>query len=570
MNSLTFKEDFIMSKIVVLNSGGFDSVLMAHVVREEYPDTEIHDLFFDYGQKSVQQERECSTKVSEKLGFVHHEIKLPTLTWSSSDFYNDGFSGANEYLEMRNLIFLSYALSFCESQGCSHLYLAVLKSLGYYDTSEAFIEKVNSIANDIGVHIVTPFSKAEKLDLDMLAFKYEIGENEFFSCDNPVDGKPCGKCPDCVVLKEVFSHVKLNTPAKVWCKKFDPNNELFQDLIKKSPVDEIRVLVNNSCQLKCQHCYYGFEDMKQERLSLDEFRELFVQSKELGIKSFHFSGKEPLFDDFIFDVSKVAREIIPDADLTVVTNGINIPKFAEELKAYNYSKVFLSVDDVKGYSHYRQVSNVTHRALTALNKVEIPVEVFIDLHEVNFDKVPEIIDFLYTEYGVKSFYVRTISLIGSAKDFTPLNSEQLNVTYEQLYEYTKGNTDITVNMTIMANYVYDLLDSKIESPLYGAVNSVIDYANRYITPNFSVFPELYCGKYETQITVTPDGYVHGCASEVSVPNYDEISAGNVRDLPLKDLIQRGKDLCIHGNCQQVDDDGNLKFFSCIFCTPLDL
>ena len=163
-----------------------------------------------------------------------------------------------------------------------------------------------------------------------------------------------------------------------------------------------------------------------------------------------------------------------------------------------------------------------------------------------------------------NFYVRTISLIGSAKDFIPLNSSQLNVTYEQLLNYTKSNKKVNVNLTLMANYVYDILDKKEDLPIYEAVNLVIDFADRYITPNFSVFPELYCGKYEKQVTLTPDGFIHGCASEVSVQNYDEISAGNVRDTPLEDLIKIGKDLCIKCNCEQVDDNGNLKFFSCIF------
>lgn len=556
------------NKILALCSGGFDSILMLNIIRDNHPGDEIHTLFFDYGQKSCEQERECSEKASNKLGCIFHEVSLPKFDWTSSSFYSPEYSGDGEYLEMRNLVFISYALSFCESLGCSTLYMAVLKSLGYYDTSEKFLSKVRSIAEDKGVTIETPFSTFEKRELCLSAFRSSIQIDDFFSCDNPVEGKPCGKCPDCLAIKDIFGHVDLNTPAKVWGKTFDPYNKEFQRLIRSSPIHEMRVLVNNDCQLKCKHCYYGFSDMKQPRLSLDEFRDVFIQARDLGINDFHFSGKEPLFDDFIFEVTKVLREVHPESDCTVVTNGINIPKYANLLKEYRYSKVFLSVDDVGGTSFVRSVHSVTDKALKALNEVGIPVEVFIDLHENNYDKVDYIIDLLNTTYGVKDFYVRTISIIGNAKNgVIPLTSEELDTTYHLLFDYAESHSDVDIHFTVMAPYMYDLLNTDFE--LRFAIEDVIGFAYRNILPNFTIFPQMYCGKYESQITLTPDGFIHGCASEVSSKDYDLLSPGNVRYESLSSLIRAGKDLCIKCNCNEVDEQGNLKFFSCTCSNPID-
>lgn len=556
-----------MSKILSLCSGGFDSVLMLNIVRENNPDTEIHTLFFDYGQKNSPQERECAKKVSEKLSCIFHEVTLPKFEWTRSSFYSPEFSGDKEYLEMRNMVFVSYALSFCESLGCDFLYIATLKSLGYYDTSESFLSKIRGIAKDKGITLETPFSEIEKGELCLSAFRSSIQRDDFFSCDNPVDGKPCGECPDCLTIQEIFNHADLNTPAKVWAKTFDPLNEDFQRLLRESPINEMRVLVNNDCQLKCKHCYYGFDSMKQPRLSLDEFRDVFAQARDLGINDFHFSGKEPLFDDFIFEVTKVLREVHPESDCTVVTNGINIPKYAQLLKEHRYSKVYLSVDDIGHTSLIRSVRKVTDKALKALNEVGIPVEVFIDLHENNFDKVDSIIDFLVKKYGVKDFYVRTISLIGSAKDMTPLTSEELDVTYQLLHKYAQSHEDVSVHLTVMAPYVYSLLDAETPSELKYAIEDVIGFATQHILPNFTVFPQTYCGKYEHQVTLTPDGFLHGCASEVSSLNYDRLSPGNVRDKSLKSLIDSGKGLCIQCNCNELDENGNLKFFSCTCSQP---
>lgn len=557
------------NKILSLCSGGFDSVLMLNIVRENNPDAEIHTLFFDYGQKNVCQERACAQKVSEKLFCEYHEVILPKFNWTKSSFYSPEFSGDAEYLEMRNLVFISYALSFCESLGCNTLYMATLKSLGYYDTSEQFLSKVRGIAQDKGITLETPFSSIEKGELCLSAFRSSIQKDDFFSCDNPVDGKPCGTCPDCTTLKDILDHAEPNTPAKVWAKTFDPFNEDFQRLFRESQIREMRVLVNNDCQLKCKHCYYGFSNMKQPRLSLDEFRNVFAQARELGINDFHFSGKEPLFDDFIFEVTKVLREVHPESDCTVVTNGINVPKYAKLLKEHRYSKVFLSVDDIGGTSLVRSVKGVTDKALRALNNVGIPVEVFIDLHENNFDKVDSIIDFLRTKYEVKDFYVRTLSIIGNAESMIPLTSKELEVTYGLLFNYAENHKDVNIHYTVMAPYVYDLLDSPESFELKTAIEDVIGFATRNITSNFTIFPQTYCGKYEAQVTLTPDGFLHGCASEVSSPDYDILSSGNVREKSLKSLVQTGKGLCIDCNCREVDENGNLKFFSCTCSNPID-
>lgn len=560
-----------MNKILVLCSGGFDSITLLNLVRDENPDSEIHTLFFEYGQKTSVQEYACAIQASHKLNCIFHRVTLPKFSWTKGDFYSPEFSGDGEYLEMRNLVFISYALSFCESLGCDTLCMAVLKSLMYYDTSEEFLSKVEGIANDKGVSLYLPFSELEKRELESFAFKYNIHEGDFFSCDNPVNGKPCGKCPDCLAIQEVMNHSELNSPAKVWSKTMDPYNKDFQRLFKASPIEELRVLVNNDCQLKCKHCYYGFQNMKQPRLTVEEFKEVFKQCRDLGINNFHFSGKEPLYDDFIFEVTKALREVHPGADCTVVTNGINIPKYANKLKEFGYSKVFLSVDDVGGTSLVRSVHHVTDKALTVLNEVGIPVEIFIDLHENNFDKVDEIMDFLYTQYGVKEFYIRTISMIGSAitNGVVPLTTDQLDVSYHKILEYTESHKDINANFTIMAPYVYDMITSEETCDLRESIEEVLDFACQSVTDNFTIFPETYCGKYECQATLTPDGFIHGCASEVSTPDYDKLSPGNVRTSNLKDLILKGKDLCIACNCREVDSEGNLGFFSCTCANPID-
>ena len=191
-------------KILALCSGGFDSILLLHTVRDNNPDCEIHTLFFDYGQNSYELERKCVVKASENLCCKFHEVKLPKFDWTSGEFYTPTFSGDGQYLEMRNLVFISYALSMCESLGLNYLYMATLKSLSYYDTSDDFLSKVKGIAFDKGIFLETPFSLFEKEELSALALYNGIHRDDFFTCDTPVGNKPCGSCPDCLVIESIF------------------------------------------------------------------------------------------------------------------------------------------------------------------------------------------------------------------------------------------------------------------------------------------------------------------------------------------------------------------------------
>lgn len=547
-----------MEKIVILNSGGFDSFILSHLLREDKPDSEIHSLFFNYGQNNSLEESNCSKKISDELGFIHHTISLPSFHWSHSDFYTDNPKG-NDCVEYRNLIFISYAASFAESIGAKSIYAAILKSGGYLDTSKEFLDKVNSLLSLSEIKLLTPLDELTKYDLIPYAFDFKLTEDDFFSCNHPVNGKPCGKCPDCIALKEILNEVSLNDPMRIMryyglFNLKDKSLNDYKESVLKYPVSEIRLLINNDCQLNCKHCYYGFKDMVSPRLSLEEYRDVIKQCKDCGITSFHFSGKEPLYDDFIFDVAGVIREEYPEATYHVVTNGITIPKYAQRLKDEGFSKVFLSIDDITALGNgVRNTQSVSSKALYSLNKVGLDIEVFIDMHPNNFSHILELLSHLHDNYGVTQFYIRTIVPIGNAlsNDLQLLQNSELDEAYTQALHFAEDNPDCNISFTVSATYTYNLLGDLALYTLKDDILGVIQYNQDYILDNFRLYPEIHCTKYTSQVTLTPDGYLHGCASECSSPCYDKIAAGNIREKSLSELIRLGKELNVESNLSMI-------------------
>lgn len=532
-----------MSKIVVLNSGGFDSVVLMNYLHTIQEEKEIYSLHFTYGAKNEAQQLECVNRVCEKVGAVSKIIALPEINWTAREFYKDGSCEyESQYLEYRNLIFLSYALSYAEAIGAEKIYLATLKSHGYIDTCETFFKGINSFSKPLtNIEVVTPFSDLEKADLIYYVNKCGVKDTDYFTCDDPIDGKPCGKCGDCKTLEYVNEILKIDFPHKALVVSgYDYSDPTFIDLLVNQKVTEVRLLINNLCQLKCKHCFYGFEDTKAPVLSKEELYDVILQADKLGIENIHFSGKEPLYNDDILWYAHKMKDDNLSITFDLVTNGINIPKYAEELRDCGLKKFYLSVDDVMHTNGVRSVQGVTDKALKVCSDLGITIEIFIDLHSNNYNKVFDIISYLVDNYScVKSFYIRTIRNIGSAESMTMLSKDNLLETYKQVLSASNKYTGVDFSLNINIEYEQVLYDGT-----HDEITDMLDLLDNLfmcnVTENFMLILEDSCSRYSTQITVTPDGYVLGCASEVSSEDYDKLSVGNVKDLSLESLIQKGK------------------------------
>lgn len=201
-----------MSKIVVLNSGGFDSVVLMNYLHTIQGENEIYSLHFRYGANNEDQQLKCVKKVCDKVGAIQCKIiDLPKMNWTHNNFFNsEGYDRQTQYLEYRNLIFLSYAISYAEAIGADKIYVAFLNHHDYPDTTIEFLQGLNSFCEPAsGITIDAPFIFDNKFRLGHIAKYLNIKEDEYFSCDVPTpEDKPCGECDDCKALKEIFEKIR--------------------------------------------------------------------------------------------------------------------------------------------------------------------------------------------------------------------------------------------------------------------------------------------------------------------------------------------------------------------------
>lgn len=524
-------------KIVLLNSGGFDSVCLAYEIRAKYPEAEIHSLFFDYGQKTVNTERRCSNDVAEKLGFTHREMTIPSFSWSHCAL-TDG-SSDDQYINQRNLIFLSYAISYAESIGAHLILVAFIKpdeGIQYYsDTSPEFVDKINMITNTLGIEVEAPFIDFTKHGLLMSIARFHgIKRNDFISCS--LSEEPCGECSDCKCIEDMYTnYIDPHRTEDIFLSNLD----FTPEFIESANDDEIRtakVYVNDKCQFSCKHCFIGCKPKNlSEHLTLNEWDEVIKQLSENGVNHIDFFGKEPLYDDKVFFLMDTCKKL--NITYSVVTNGVNVKEYIRELEAYK-PEVVLSVENL-GSTKYRNSGKFIEDNIKLLLLSGVPVSITVDLSYSNFKGLKKLITKLY-KLGVRKVYVKPIRPFGEHEEelmTKVLKSEDLIYALEDLADCTEKFEDLEITYSLAQMDLHrmskDCSEEFNETIGYCLVNRIDDYHGVFLEC------ELFCNRFRKSIAITPDGKVLGCASEYGCD--DPEVTYDLRKMSVTSAIQCGKE-----------------------------
>ncbi len=148
-----------MNKAVLIYSGGLDSTtLLYQLVKEKgYSRHNLIALSFDYGQRHSRELLYAGMNTSD-LDIPHHVINFRGLlaeALTTSSIVKGGppvpdlkdvkdLHHPPTYVPFRNLIMLSIAAAFSESQGCTGVYYAAHKGdhYGYWDCTPGFISSL--------------------------------------------------------------------------------------------------------------------------------------------------------------------------------------------------------------------------------------------------------------------------------------------------------------------------------------------------------------------------------------------------------------------------------------------
>lgn len=218
-----------MEKAVVLLSGGLDSATTLYFAKKN--GFACFPLIFDYGQRH-RRELSSARAIAKKAGVKAEVLKI-RLPWKGSSLLDNkkrlprcGNAGKGQipstYVPARNIIFLSYAVSYAEAIGAGTVFIGahIQDYSGYPDCRPEFIRAFSSAitkgtrsgVEHKPVRIDTPLINKGKADIVRLAKRLGVPLELTWSCYG--GGKfPCGKCDSCYYRIAGFAEAGIVDPA---------------------------------------------------------------------------------------------------------------------------------------------------------------------------------------------------------------------------------------------------------------------------------------------------------------------------------------------------------------------
>ena len=114
-------------------------------------------------------------------------------------------------------------------------------------------------------------------------------------------------------------------------------------------VDYIRISVTDRCDLRCVYCMS--EDVRfvprSQLLTLEEIVRIGQAFVDLGVKKIRITGGEPLTRNNIMQVFDQLGRLNDLRELTLTTNGTQLPRYADALRSAGVKRINISIDSLQ-------------------------------------------------------------------------------------------------------------------------------------------------------------------------------------------------------------------------------
>lgn len=162
----------------------------------------------------------------------------------------------------------------------------------------------------------------------------------------------------------------------------------------------LRVSVTDKCDFRCQYCMA--EDMqflpRDEVLSLEELDRICSAFINRGVKKIRITGGEPLVRNGIMSLFENLSRHLKSGDLnelTLTSNGTQLPKYAKQLADFGVKRINISLDtldpvkfsDITRFGVIEKVMDGIKAAQDAGLKIKINTVALKNFNDTEFDRL---------------------------------------------------------------------------------------------------------------------------------------------------------------------------------------
>lgn len=223
---------------LVLCGGGLDSLVASYDAKKRYPTERMKLVYFNYGAKSVNQEKVAQTSIAASLNIRYPDsattprtYNFPLLrTLAASSLTDPDLTvsitpeagRASEWLPARNTVLMSLALALAESQGYARIVTGINQdaATAYADNDEEWMRRFQqlipfAVGSGRSVRLDSPLSMMSKVDIvrhgDSLKIPWSTVSS--WSCYNGGQYH-CGLCSSCRARRKAFKLAKVEDPTR--------------------------------------------------------------------------------------------------------------------------------------------------------------------------------------------------------------------------------------------------------------------------------------------------------------------------------------------------------------------
>lgn len=218
-----------MEKVIVLLSGGMDSLVCAGIAAKEHQN--VYALHMNYGQKTSAREQVSFKEIADHYKIPVEKRKIIDMTFlkqiggsSLTDdtitvkkYQGDSDVIPDSYVPFRNSIILSLAVSWAEVVGATKLYIGANyeDSPGYPDCRPSYYEAFNKVIKEGtkagNIEILTPVIRMKKKEIVQKGKELGVPFPLSWSCYERTD-KACGVCDSCALRLRGFKEAGIPDP----------------------------------------------------------------------------------------------------------------------------------------------------------------------------------------------------------------------------------------------------------------------------------------------------------------------------------------------------------------------
>lgn len=298
--------------------------------------------------------------------------------------------------------------------------------------------------------------------------------------------------------------------------------------------------MTSRCNLKCIHCHAFGGDASYDELSKEEAKAMIDQIASLGIRSFVFTGGEPLLREDLFDLIEYAKSM--RFTVFIATNGTLITKEVAKLLRKFDVGVVIGLDAMNSETHDR-IRGVAGAFDAVIKGIEncIAENLYLHLNIVaakqNFDEIGRIIDY-GDEIGVFSYFIYRFVPFGRGEEIRDyeLGSADFKALLDLILEKQREVRAIIIPVASPEYWAYMLQKRGIHN------RRVINFLGRF-------FGGCLAGK--GMMYIKPNGDVWACP-------FLPVQVGNVRKERI-DMIKENLEQARYASARSTRDCNNCKY-----------